>query len=355
MFLVYPVKPSPTLNPPCQALCIKEYHSFYDPTAKKCTCVPDKKKEQECLSETICVEFDVPMAPVWDNESKTCSCEPRNDDKFICIAASTCLPGSSPYWNPITKNCNCRKAKTVINPNKRGAAPLNSSSPTMIATQTSTPTVDTCTLLKIFCECGDHRQHWSEEKQSCQCPPCAPVMSLGCENLLIYCNDGDHRMHWNPVSKKCECPLPTTTTLKPAKRAIFENTDPKPVASTITPAPAPTSRIDTCPLLKMLCPCGDRHLHVRITLLAKSPYSKCCWLPALRDSHIPILTSSQWNEELQQCACQPCNPPSRVVCENFEIYCSGGDHRMHWDPVSGKCQCLVPMVTDYAPEPLPTM
>ncbi|KAG4437603.1 hypothetical protein IFR05_006907 [Cadophora sp. M221] len=323
---IYPVKPSPTIKTPCQALCTRGYHSFYDPATENCICVPDNKEEQECVSKTICVEFSVPMVPVWNSESKECNCEPRNrnDDEFICIAATTCLIGSTPYWNPITKKCSCLKIKPDSIPARRDVPALNSPSPTLIIRPTPTPTFDTCTLLKIFCECGDHHQHWSEGKQSCQCPQCGPVVSLGCENLLIYCNEGDHKMHWNPVSKKCECPLPTAVpTPKPTKREISETNTPKVATPTPSSGPKPTSRADKCPMLKMLCPCGDRHLH--------------------------------WNEELQQCACQPCNPPPGVVCENFEIYCSGGDHRMHWDPVSGKCQCLIPMVTDYAPEPLPTM
>ncbi|KAH7348920.1 hypothetical protein BKA65DRAFT_477306 [Rhexocercosporidium sp. MPI-PUGE-AT-0058] len=316
------VTPSPSFNPPCQALCIQGYQSVYDPTTKKCTCVPDNTKEHKCLSETICIEYDTPMAPVWDAESRRCICEPRNDDKFICIAATTCLPGSSPYWNSATKKCNCLKTKPVSSISKRNSPSIISLSRTAVITPTPAPTVDSCTFLKIFCECGDHHQHWSEEKQACQCPPCPPVVSLGCENLMIYCNEGDHRMHWNPATKKCECPVPTISVSNPAKRAQAVP-EIVPSKQSVPSVPTTAPRVDTCPLLKMLCPCGDRHLH--------------------------------WNEELQQCACQPCEPPQGVVCENLKIYCNDGDHKMHWDPVTAKCQCLIPMVTDYAPEPLPTI
>merc|ERR1712000_608360 len=104
-------KPAPILSPPCQALCTKGSHSFYDPDTKKCTCVPDSKEEQKCLLETICVEYDVPMFPVWDDVTGTCDCKPRSNEEFICIAATTCLPGSSPYWNATTKQCDCLKTK----------------------------------------------------------------------------------------------------------------------------------------------------------------------------------------------------------------------------------------------------
>ncbi|KAH7416682.1 hypothetical protein BKA64DRAFT_636076 [Cadophora sp. MPI-SDFR-AT-0126] len=385
-------KPTSELNPPCQALCIKGYHSFYDPATKKCICVPDSKEEQKCVLETICVEYDIPMIPVWDdgtkkcsckpkkdvisqclasttcgvgspfwdpktrrctcvpriteeqkclqettcietdvpsvpdwdNITKTCSCRPRTDEEFICIAATTCLPGSSPYWDATTKKCNCLKTKPAVESAKRDTIPQDKPTKTMSPTPTPSPSIDTCTFLKVFCECGDHHMHWSEEKQGCECPACDRVVSLGCEDLKIYCNEGDHHMHWDPVSKKCQCPTATVSARKPPIKHNDAEVLPREESKAKTsPAPTPTPRVDHCPLLKILCPCGDRHSH--------------------------------WNEELQQCACQPCQPPPGIVCENYRVYCSGGDHRMHWDPITAKCQCLVPLITDYAPEPAPTM
>ncbi len=87
----------------------------------------------------------------------------------------------------------------------------STSSPAPTPTSTRVP----CEFLKIFCECGDHHMHWSEEEKRCQCPVCEPVVSLRCENLKIYCNDGDHLMHWDPTSKECKCPPPMITDYTP--------------------------------------------------------------------------------------------------------------------------------------------
>ncbi|CZS97158.1 uncharacterized protein RAG0_06298 [Rhynchosporium agropyri] len=237
------------------------YHTFFDPKTGNCGCVPDDKREKECLEETICVEFDIPMRPVWDDKTEICSCKPRSDAEFICIAATTCLEGSSPHWNPSTQECSCLKntdfPSSAIPSNVR----RSNSSPTKDLTQRPAPTVDKCTQLKIFCECGDHYMHWDDEKKACQCPPCAPVVSFGCENLLIYCNDGDHRMHFNPDSKKCECPPSTAAVSSPVKRQVVEVS--LPIRPALAPALAPTTtpRDDHCLSLRIFCPCGDHNSH----------------------------------------------------------------------------------------------
>merc|ERR1711929_42170 len=271
-------KPAPILSPPCQALCTKGSHSFYDPDTKKCTCVPDSKEEQKCLLETICVEYDIPMVPVWDDGTEKCNCKSRSNEEFICIAATTCLPGSSPYWNATTKQCDCLKTKPTSEGAKRDSIPQEKPTKTISPTPTPSASIDTCTFLKVFCECGDHHMHWSEEKQGCECPACPPVVSLGCENLMIHCNEGNHHMHWDPISQKCQCPSAPSPTIAARKLPIKHNDidllPRKEPAANASPAPTPIPKVDHCTLLKIFCPCGDHHSH--------------------------------WNEELQQCTCQPC-------------------------------------------------
>ncbi|KAL2064561.1 hypothetical protein VTL71DRAFT_3698 [Oculimacula yallundae] len=205
--LALQVKPKPTEKPPCYTRCTVGYHTFVDPKTGNCGCVPDDPEKQECLEETVCAEFDIPLSPVWDEKSRTCSCEPTSNAELICIAATTCSQGLYPHWNPNTKQCQCLKNTGVSEPTKSQVVTRSTQTPTKVSTTTPAPTVDTCTFLRVFCECGDHHMHWSSEKKSCQCPPCGPVVTLGCENLLVYCEGGDHKMHLNPVSKKCECPL----------------------------------------------------------------------------------------------------------------------------------------------------
>merc|ERR1711964_729330 len=195
--------------------CLVGSSPFLDPKTRKCTCTPNITEEQKCLQETICVEYDVPMFPVWDDVTGTCDCKPRSNEEFICIAATTCLPGSSPYWNATTKQCDCLKTKPTSEGAKRDSIPQEKPTKTISPTPTPSASIDTCTFLKVFCECGDHHMHWSEEKQGCECPACPPVVSLGCENLMIYCNEGNHHMHWDPISQKCQCPSAPSPTIVP--------------------------------------------------------------------------------------------------------------------------------------------
>jgi len=32
-----------------------------------------------------------------------------------------------------------------------------------------------------------------------------PTISLGCDALKVYCPSGDHAMHLDPITKKCKC------------------------------------------------------------------------------------------------------------------------------------------------------
>ncbi|KAK0118515.1 hypothetical protein ONS95_007406 [Cadophora gregata] len=257
--------------------------------AKPTSAPGPSKDEQTCLLETICIEFDTPMIPVWDDGMKKCSCKPQKDVVSKCLASTTCIVGSSPFWDSKTRKCTC------IPKNLEEQKCLQDT----ICVEYDVPMVP----------------DWDNISRTCYCKPREDEAFICI--AATTCIPGSSPF-WDAATKKCNC-LKTDTAVEAAKRDVVPQDKP---TKTISPAPTPTPSVDKCTLLKILCPCGDRHSH--------------------------------WNEDLQRCACQPCEPPPDVVCENYKIYCGGGDHKMHWDPISASCQCLVPMITDYAPEPAPT-
>merc|ERR1712093_962722 len=192
-------KPAPILSPPCQALCTKGSHSFYDPDTKKCTCVPDSKEEQKCLLETICVEYDIPMVPVWDDGTKKCSCKSKKDVVSECLATTTCLVGSSPFWDPKTRKCTC----------------------------TPNITEEQKCLQETICVEYDVPMFpvWDDVTGTCDCKPRSNEEFICI--AATTCLPGSSP-YWNATTKQCDCLKTKPTSEGASVTAFLRRSQPKP-------------------------------------------------------------------------------------------------------------------------------
>jgi hypothetical protein len=194
------------VKPTCTGIfCIAEQHPVYNATSGRCEC-----------------EWIPGLEPGNPSESKRDEVEARNPEPEAVAEPQTrpiaypgcrgilCIAEKRPVYNATSGRCECEwipgfgPVKVLGREPEPEVTPVSPSKPT--------PTVDHCTLLKIWCEFGDHRMHFNPATKQCECP------IDKCTLLKIYCEGGDHHMHYNPNTKQCECP-PVKSTPLPTPKA----------------------------------------------------------------------------------------------------------------------------------------